>query len=68
MLEIVIAVALLVGWQLRWFALAAAVLLTLFASAMLAALGPKPPLDYSVFTAASAAFLLYSVKAVKQAK
>lgn len=59
-LEIAIAVGLLVGWQLRRFALAATVLLTLFASAMLISLGPKPPLDYSVFSAASAAFLLYA--------
>lgn len=60
-LEIAIAVGLLVGWQLRWFALAAGVLLTLFATAMVGALGPKPPLDYSVISAASAAFLLYAV-------
>lgn len=61
-LEIAIAVGLLLGWQLRWFALAAAVLLAIFATTMVVALGPKPPLDYSVFTAASAAFLLYAVK------
>jgi uncharacterized membrane protein YphA (DoxX/SURF4 family) len=59
--EIAIAVGLLAGWQLRWFALAAAILLTLFASAMSVSLGPKPPLDYSVFSAAGAAFLLYTV-------
>ena len=61
-LEIVIAVGLLVGWQLRWFALAAAVLLTLFGTTMLMAFGPKPPLDYSVYSAASAAYLLYAVQ------
>jgi uncharacterized membrane protein YphA (DoxX/SURF4 family) len=56
--ETLIALGLLWGWRLRWFALAAAVLLALFAIAMTAALGVKSPLDYSVFTAVSAAFLL----------
>jgi uncharacterized membrane protein YphA (DoxX/SURF4 family) len=59
--EVVIAMGLLVGWRLRWFALAAGVLLTIFAVAMFAALGPKPPLDYSVLSAASAAFLLAAI-------
>ncbi len=59
--EIVIALGLIIGWQLRWFALAAGILLTLFATAMLVALGPKPPLDYSVVSAASAAYLLFAV-------
>lgn len=61
--EISIAVGLIVGWQLRWFALAAGLLLTMFALAMLTALGPKSPLDYSVLSAASAAFLLFTVSA-----
>lgn len=60
-LEIVIAIGLLIGWRLRYFSLAAGVLLMLFASAMLVAFGPKPPLDYSVFSAASAAFLLHGI-------
>lgn len=64
-LEILISIGLLIGWQLRWFALAAAVLLTLFATAMLTALGPKPPLDYSVLSAASAAFLLFAAQHAK---
>lgn len=59
--EILIALGLLLGWQLRWFALAAAMLLALFAIAMTSALGVKPPLDYSVFTAAGTAFLLFCV-------
>ena len=58
--EVVVAAGLLIGWRLRWFALAAAVLLTLFATAMTAALGPKPPLDYSVWSAAAGAFLLFA--------
>lgn len=62
-LEIVIAAGLLAGWQLRWFALAAGILLTAFASAMLLSFGTKPPLDYSVLSAASAAFLLFTVAA-----
>jgi hypothetical protein len=37
---------------------AAGVLLVLFALAMTFALGPKAPLDYSVYAAAAAAFLV----------
>ncbi|WP_428304612.1 DoxX family protein [Lacipirellula sp.] len=59
--ETCIALGLLIGWRLSCFALSAAVLLTLFATSMTIALGPKPPLDYSVFSAAGAAFLLYAV-------
>lgn len=59
--EVIIALGLLVGWQLRWFALAGALLLTTFAVTMVAGVGPKAPLDYSVLSAASAAFLLYAV-------
>ena len=59
--EVLIAVGLIVGWRLRWFALTAAVLLTTFATTMLSAFGPKPPLDYSVLSAGIAAFLLYAV-------
>lgn len=59
--EITIAIGLLVGWKLRWFALAAGILLSTFTIAMIGALGPKPPLDYSVLSAASAAFLLFCV-------
>jgi hypothetical protein len=57
--ESLLAVGLLVGWQLRWIALASAMLLLSFAITMLIALGPKAPLDYSVFTSATAAFLLF---------
>lgn len=56
--EVLLAVGLIVGWRLRWFALGSALLLALFATTMFAALGPKPPLDYSVPSAASAALLL----------
>lgn len=61
--EIVIAVGLLIGWRLRWFALAAAILLTVFATTMCLAFGPKGPLDYSVLSAAGAALLLFAVSA-----
>jgi len=56
--EVVLAIGLLVGWQLRWFALAAGLLLLSFAITMTLALGVKAPLDFSVFAAAGGAFLL----------
>ena len=59
--EIAIAIGLLIGWKLRWFALAAAILLAVFASTMCVAFGPKGPLDYSVLSAASAALLLFAI-------
>ena len=57
--ESLLAVGLLIGWQLRWFALGSALLLLSFVTTMLVALGPKAPLEYSVFTTMSAAFLLF---------
>lgn len=59
--EVVIAIGLLIGWKLRWFALAAAILLAVFASTMCVAFGPKGPLDYSVLSASGAALLLFAV-------
>ena len=56
--EVVLAIGLLIGWQLRWFALAAGLLLLSFAVTMTLALGVKAPLDFSVFAAAGGAFLL----------
>lgn len=56
--EVVVAGGLLMGWRLHWWAFAAAALLLCFALAMTGALGVKAPLDYSVWTAAAAAFLL----------
>jgi uncharacterized membrane protein YphA (DoxX/SURF4 family) len=56
--EVVLAVGLLIGWQLRWFALTAGLLLLSFAITMTLALGVKAPLDFSVFAAAGGAFLL----------
>jgi putative oxidoreductase len=56
--EITCGVALIVGFQLRWAALASAILLFFFATAMAISLGVKPPLDYSVFSASAGALLL----------
>ena len=56
--EVIVAGGLLVGWRLHWWAFAAAALLLSFALAMTGALGVKAPTDYSVWTAAAAAFLL----------
>ena len=54
--EVALAIALLVGWKLRWTAIASGLLLLAFALTMTMADGIKGPLDYSVFTAAAAAF------------
>jgi hypothetical protein len=56
--EVTLAMGLLVGWRISRVAIAAGLLLSTFAVAMAFALGPKPPLDYSVPSAAAAAFLL----------
>ena len=56
--EVVLGIGLLIGWQLRWFALAAGLLLLSFAITMTLALGVKAPLDFSVFAAAGGVFLL----------
>ena len=54
----VVAGGLLVGWRVHWWAFAATGLLLSFALGMTGALGVKAPIDYSVWTAAAAAFLL----------
>jgi len=59
--EVSLAFGLIVGWRLRWVALAAGLLLATFATAMAFALGPKSPLDYSVPSAVGAALLLAAV-------
>jgi len=56
--ELVLGIALLAGVRLRWAALASALLLALFATAMAISFGIKSPLDYSVYAASSAALLL----------
>jgi uncharacterized membrane protein YphA (DoxX/SURF4 family) len=57
--EFSLGVALIFGLWLRWTALAAAVLLLIFASAMAISFGIKEPLDYSVFSASACALLLW---------
>lgn len=64
--ELILAAGLLIGWQLRWFAYASALLLLLFALTMVVASGPKAPLDYSVFTGVAGALLLGAVASHRQ--
>lgn len=61
LLEVVLGVALVAGLRLRDTALASGALLLVFALAMSLTGGLKGPLDYSVFSAAAAAFLLAAV-------
>ena len=63
--ETLLGVGLLIGWRLRWISLASALLLLCFGLTMLLALGPKAPLDYSVFTASCAAFLLFAMQQMR---
>src|SRR5580704_11214029 len=56
--ELVLGVLLLWGLWLRWTALASALLLILFGTAMAISFGAKSPLDYSVFSASAGAVLL----------
>jgi putative oxidoreductase len=56
--ELVLGVLLLVGLWPRWTALASALLLILFGTAMAISFGAKSPLDYSVFSASAGAVLL----------
>jgi uncharacterized membrane protein YphA (DoxX/SURF4 family) len=51
-------ILLILGLWLRWAALASAILLALFGTAMAISFGIKSPLDYSVFSASAAAALL----------
>jgi len=59
--ETLFAIGLLVGWRLRWIALASGLLLSSFSLTMTIAFGIKSPLDYSVFSAAAGAFLLAAI-------
>jgi uncharacterized membrane protein YphA (DoxX/SURF4 family) len=60
-LEILLPVLLLIGYKIKVAAAASGVLLTGFAIAMTISFGIKAPLDYSVFTAAAACFLLSTI-------
>ena len=59
--EVVLGIGLLVGWKLRYFALASGILLLIFALSMTIAFGIKSPLDYSVYSASAGAFLLAAI-------
>ena len=56
--EFTLGLALIAGFKLRWTALASAVLLAMFATSMAISFGIKSPLEYSVYSASSAALLL----------
>jgi uncharacterized membrane protein YphA (DoxX/SURF4 family) len=56
--ELVLGVALIAGIWLRRTALASALLLAVFATAMAISFGLKSPLDYSVYSASAGALLL----------
>jgi len=60
-LEILLPLLLIVGYQTQKAALAAGMLLLLFALAMAISISVKAPLDYSVLTSAAAAFLLSTI-------
>lgn len=57
--EIVLGLLLIIGFQKRLVALFSGVLLLTFAFSMMFFASVKAPFDYSVFTAAACAFLLY---------
>ena len=61
-LEVALAVGLVAGVRLQAVALASGILLSVFAVTMTVALGPEPPLSYSVWSAAAGAFLLASLR------
>ena len=61
-LELLFGICLLIGYKVRLFALLSGFLLISFALAMVFSLGVKAPFDYSVFTAAAAAFALSQMK------
>ena len=56
--ETSLGILLISGVWPRWVALASAILLAMFATAMAMSLGLKSPMDYSVFSASAAAGLL----------
>ena len=56
--EVIFAIALITGFRLREAAIGSELLLAIFGISMAPTLGMKAPLDYSVFTAATAAFSL----------
>jgi uncharacterized membrane protein YphA (DoxX/SURF4 family) len=63
--EIFFAVMLITGFCTRWAAIGSGILLLGFALAMTVALGISAPLNYSVFTASAASFLLSTLPAYR---
>lgn len=59
-LEVGFALMLILGFRIKEVSLGSAILLLTFALSMAFTVGIKAPLDYSVFSASAAAFLLYS--------
>lgn len=57
-LEVILGILLIIGFKTKVAAYGSGLLLLLFAMAMALNIGIKTPLDYSVFSAAFAAFLL----------
>lgn len=60
-LEIIFAITLIIGFRVKETSLSSAILLLIFAVSMAVTIGIKAPLDYSVFSACGAAFLLYTI-------
>ena len=60
-IEIVIGILLVIGFKIRWVALAASLLTLLFALSMAYSFGLKSPFDYSVFVDSTAAFVLANI-------
>ncbi len=56
--ETTLGILLIMGLWTRWVALASAVLLVMFGTSMAISLGLQSPMDYSVYSASSAAVLL----------
>jgi len=65
--ETTFGISLILGIYKRAMALGSAILLLLFATAMAISFGMKSPLDYSVFSASAAAFLLFAMQQEKAA-
>ena len=61
-LEVIFGICLLLGIKTRFFAQLSGILLLIFALSMTFSMGPKAPLDYSVYAAAGAAFALSIIK------
>jgi putative oxidoreductase len=66
--ELFFGIALIVGVWRVWVAAGSAVLLILFGTAMAISFGIKSPLDYSVFSAASAALLVAAYESRSSAR